>query len=61
MGSGLEWVVVFNLITAAAYLGIVLFIVGGLRRTGQLRKNRLALATAAIFVTCAAHHVLHAV
>ena len=61
MGSGWVWVVVFNVVTAAAYLGIVLFIVRGLRRTGQLRNNRLALATAAIFVTCAAHHVLHAV
>lgn len=59
--SGWLWVVILNVITASAYLGIVLFIVRGLRRTAQLRKNRLALATAAIFTTCAAHHVLHAV
>lgn len=59
--SGWLWVVIFNAITASAYLGIVLFIVRGLSRTAQLRKNRLALATAAIFTTCAAHHVLHAV
>ncbi|OZD84655.1 GGDEF domain-containing protein [Rhodococcus sp. 05-339-2] len=59
--SGWLWVVILNAITASAYLGIVLFIVRGLRRTAQLRKNRLALATAAIFTTCAAHHVLHAV
>lgn len=59
--TGWLWVVIFNAITASAYLGIVLFIVRGLSRTAQLRKNRLALATAAIFTTCAAHHVLHAV
>lgn len=52
---------VLNGITAAAYLGIVLFIVRGLMRTGQLRDNRLAVATAAIFLTCAAHHLVHAV
>ena len=56
-----DWpvVVAFNLVTAAAYLGIVVVIVSGLARTGQLRTNRLALATAAIFTTCAAHHALH--
>lgn len=59
--SGWVWVVVLNGITAAAYLGIVLFIVRGLMRTGQLRNNRLAVATAAIFLTCAAHHLAHAV
>ncbi|MDV8024947.1 putative bifunctional diguanylate cyclase/phosphodiesterase [Rhodococcus sp. IEGM 1330] len=59
--SGWVWVVILNGITAAAYLGIVLFIVRGLLRTGQLRNNRLALATAAIFLTCAAHHLIHAV
>ncbi|MGV8874292.1 MAG: putative bifunctional diguanylate cyclase/phosphodiesterase [Rhodococcus sp. (in: high G+C Gram-positive bacteria)] len=58
--SGWLWVVVLNGITAAAYLGIVLFIVRGLLRTGQLRNNPLAVATAAIFLTCAAHHLLHA-
>ncbi|OZE92138.1 GGDEF-domain containing protein [Rhodococcus sp. 15-2388-1-1a] len=59
--SGWVWVVILNGITAAAYLGIVLFIVRGLMRTGQLRNNRLAVATAAIFLTCSAHHLLHAV
>lgn len=58
--SGWLWVVILNGITAAAYLGIVLFIVRGLLRTGQFRKNRLAVATAAIFTTCAAHHLIHA-
>ncbi|MBY4214444.1 EAL domain-containing protein [Rhodococcus fascians] len=58
--SGWLWVVILNGITAAAYLGIVLFIVRGLLRTGQFRNNRLAVATAAIFTTCAAHHLIHA-
>ncbi|WP_179278271.1 bifunctional diguanylate cyclase/phosphodiesterase [Rhodococcus sp. 15-649-2-2] len=58
--SGWLSVVILNGITAAAYLGIVLFIVRGLLRTGQLRTNRLAVATAAIFLTCAAHHLVHA-
>ncbi|MGU3435011.1 putative bifunctional diguanylate cyclase/phosphodiesterase [Actinomycetes bacterium M1A6_2h] len=60
MVSGWSLVLVFNVITAAAYLGIVLFIVRGLRRTRQLGNNRLALATALIFLTCAAHHLVHA-
>ena len=58
--SGWLWVVILNGITAAAYSGIVLFIVRGLLRTGQFRANRLAVATAAIFTTCAAHHLIHA-
>ncbi|TFI43383.1 EAL domain-containing protein [Rhodococcus sp. 1R11] len=58
--SGWLWVVILNGITAGAYLGIVLFIVRGLLRTRQFRANRLAVATAAIFTTCAAHHLIHA-
>lgn len=58
--SGWLWVVILNGVTAAAYSGIVLFIVRGLLRTGQFRNNRLAVATAAIFTTCAAHHLIHA-
>ena len=58
--SGWELVVGFNFITAAAYVGIAWFIVRGLVRTGQLLRNYLAVATAAIFITCSAHHVLHA-
>jgi diguanylate cyclase (GGDEF)-like protein len=50
----------FNLVTGLAYAAIVVIIVRGLVRTGQLRSNRLAVATAAIFATCAAHHVVHA-
>ena len=58
--TGWELVVAFNFITAAAYLGIAYFIVRGLVHTRQLLQNHLAVATAAIFVTCAAHHLLHA-
>ena len=58
--SGWLWVVILNGITAAAYSGIVLFIIRGLLRTGQFRANRLAVATAAIFTTCVAHHLIHA-
>ena len=55
--SGWELVVGFNLITAAAYVGIAWFIVRGLVSTGQLLRNYLAVATAAIFsparrITC---------
>ncbi len=57
---GWKLVVGFNLITAASYLGIAGFIVRGLTRTHQLAANRLAVATALIFVTCALHHTLHA-
>ena len=60
MVTGWALVVSFNLVTAAAYLAIVVIIVLGLVRTRQLRRNRLAVATAAIFLTCAAHHVRHA-
>ena len=60
MVRGWGLVVSFNLVTAAAYLTIVVIIVRGLVRTRQLRRNRLAVATAAIFLTAAAHHVRHA-
>ena len=56
---GWQWVVALNLITTAAYLVIAGFIVRGLVVTGQLWRNRLAVATAAIFLTCAVHHLLH--
>lgn len=53
---------VANLMIAISYVGIAGAILGPLVRTGQLRSNRLGLATACIFVTCAVHHgghVLH--
>lgn len=57
--SGWEWVVALNVVTAASYLGIAYFIVRGLITTRQLARNRLAVATAFIFLTCAAHHLMH--
>ena len=50
-----------NVVVAAAYLAISWFIGSGLVRTGQLRRNTLGVATAAIFFTCAVHHGTHAV
>ncbi|WP_196073089.1 putative bifunctional diguanylate cyclase/phosphodiesterase [Nakamurella alba] len=58
--SGWELTAAFNIITALAYLGICLTILRGLVHTGQIRTNLLALATAGIFLTCAAHHSHHA-
>ena len=58
--AGWQLVVAFNFITTASYLGIAYFIVRGLASTRQLLRNYLAVATAAIFLTCAAHHLLHA-
>ena len=60
--SGWEWTALFNLVVAVAYTLISATIVRGLVHTGQmaeLRTNRLALATAAIFLTCAMHHGHH--
>lgn len=51
----------FNGIIALCYLGISWTILKGLRDTGQMRSNRLALATAGIFFTCAVHHGSHTV
>ncbi|WP_249010854.1 sensor domain-containing diguanylate cyclase [Conexibacter sp. DBS9H8] len=52
------WVVgsAANGVIAACYLVISWLIFRGLIRTGQLRANRLAAATALIFFTCAVHH-----
>ena len=51
---------VANAVIAVAYSGIVAFIVVPLARSRQLTKNRLGAATAAIFLTCALHHGIHA-
>ena len=48
-----------NAAIGLSYLAISWLIVSGLRRAGQLRSNRLALATAAIFLTCGVHHGGH--
>src|SRR5262245_38991351 len=50
-----------NGITAIAYLAIVVAIARPLIQSGQLRQNRLGIATAAIFFTCAVHHGSHTV
>ena len=48
-----------NLVVAIAYLMISWAIISPLVRTGQVRENRLGVATAAIFLTCAVHHGSH--
>jgi diguanylate cyclase (GGDEF)-like protein/PAS domain S-box-containing protein len=48
-----------NFVIAICYFAISGLIVRGLVRAGEWRTNRLGLATAGIFFTCAAHHGLH--
>jgi hypothetical protein len=57
------WLVglVGNAVVAVAYLSIATVIVRSLVRSGQIRSNPLAAATAAIFVTCGVHHGTHTV
>jgi hypothetical protein len=57
------WVVglVGNAVVAVAYLSIATVIAVALVRSGQVRSNPLAAATAAIFVTCGVHHGSHSV
>lgn len=50
-----------NGVIAGCYLVICWTVLRGLRDTGQLRTNALALATAGIFFTCAVHHGSHVV
>ena len=52
---------VANGIIAVAYFGICAVIIVPLARTGQLRSNKLGVATAAIFFSCAVHHGAHTV
>jgi signal transduction histidine kinase len=47
-----------NAVIAVAYVGIVGFIVVPLVRSRQLTKNKLGVATAAIFLTCAVHRTV---
>ena len=51
---------VANTLVALAYLAISWAIIAPLVRTHQVRQNRLGVATAAIFLTCAVHHGGHA-
>jgi two-component system cell cycle sensor histidine kinase/response regulator CckA len=50
-----------NMIIAVAYLAITVAIVVPVKRAGQLRTNKLAVATSMIFFSCAVGHALHAV
>lgn len=52
-------VVALNLVIAACYVAIAGLIAQGLVRTRQVLTNPLALATAAIFISCAIHHSEH--
>ena len=48
-----------NLVISVCYFCISGLITRGLVRAGEWRTNRLGLATAGIFYTCAVHHGLH--
>ncbi|WP_433360439.1 ATP-binding protein [Actinoplanes sp. CA-142083] len=50
-----------NLVIMVAYAAIMAGIVVPVHRAGQLRTNKLAVATALIFFSCAVGHGLHAV
>jgi PAS domain S-box-containing protein len=50
-----------NAVIMAAYTAISVAIGRALWRSGQWRKNRLGLATTAIFFTCGVHHGWHTV
>ncbi|GAC1610133.1 MAG: hypothetical protein NVS3B26_15270 [Mycobacteriales bacterium] len=58
-GVGWQVVVALNFVIAACYVVIASLIAQGLVRTRQVFRNPLALATAAIFTTCAIHHSEH--
>lgn len=57
----MTWVLsaALNLVIAVCYFCISGLIARGLIRAGEWRTNRLGLATAGIFYTCAVHHGLH--
>lgn len=57
---GWQLVVGLNAVIAACYTAISFLIGQGLVRTRQVTSNPLALATCAIFATCAVHHGEHA-
>jgi len=52
---------VADLVIAISYLGIAAAILTPMVRTRQLRTNRLGVATAGIFLTCAVHHAGHVI
>ena len=55
-----QWALAGNVVIACAYAAICVAIVVPLVRAGQLRTNRLAVATALIFFSCAVGHAFHA-
>lgn len=56
-----EIVTVENIVVAGAYFSISYIILSGLAKTGQMRTNKLGLATGLIFMTCGVHHGAHSV
>jgi hypothetical protein len=54
-----EVVTAANAVVALAYLSIAWIVLSGLAKTGQLRANKLGLATGLIFLTCGVHHGTH--
>lgn len=50
-----------NAVVALSYLAIFFAIIVPLAKAGQLRHNRLGVATAAIFFSCSVGHGLHAI
>jgi diguanylate cyclase (GGDEF)-like protein len=55
-----ELSLIASLAIAIPYFAIAYFIARGLARSGQLRRNRLGLATALIFCSCGTGHLIHA-
>jgi PAS domain S-box-containing protein len=55
-----QWALAGNIVIACAYAAITMAIAVPVVRAGQLRTNRLAVATAMIFFSCAVGHALHA-
>lgn len=49
-----------NLVVAAVYAGLATIMFAGIARGNQWRTNPLAVATAAIFLTCTIGHSVHA-
>ncbi|WP_305783350.1 PAS domain-containing hybrid sensor histidine kinase/response regulator [Symbioplanes lichenis] len=55
-----QWALAGNIVIGCAYAAITMAILGPVVRAGQLRTNRLAVATSMIFFSCAVGHALHA-
>ncbi|AGZ42623.1 ATP-binding protein [Actinoplanes friuliensis] len=55
-----QWALIGNIVITCAYAAITVAIVVPVVRAGQLFTNRLAVATAMIFFSCAVGHAFHA-